>query len=737
MKTLLSQFCSSFGTAVEPVVAPLRAFCESLEGALASGVLGPEARPYVAGFHDISHQLSVLAHKVAEQQAYVLIFGPLKSGKSTLMNSIAAAYVSEVTALPAYPCMVYVRHGESREFVVTRYNGDTQVFASPASMRLQVGRDHAELAERIRAEENSAGANLRDFDPALHFPTAIRRIDVRVPAEALGESGAVLVDTPGLYSRMKFGYDRMTREFRNAAACAIFVVKTDNLFLEQVFQEFTELLGLFSRIFLVVNIDSTKMDLRPDGSLAPSLEREDPVRIVEAFETLSMSAALKRAVDEGRLVIHPVDLLRAATQRLAPGGNSAPRASDFQSFLRDLTEYLNSTDYLVAFLGDSLRHGTALVDEARALCRHSELARLASEAERLERERAELMSNLAAIERLAGVDWREAFEPLAERLWREGAAEGENEVRAAKKALRNAIDAWMASDDSLKALLDDELAPVLVGHQQALGAAIEARLRTAVQGATAGARVPEDAARALERCGLPLASFAAEGLLAVAPRAHVERVSLAVDVERLEVRKTFLDWLFLRSRASIRRRVFGNAAHPASPIPRAEKARRFTAATLDGIEDDVLARLEPFFGRTRRRLVDACAREFSGALVSALTRALEARRTAHQKELARVAALLGRLQEIAAGLTLLGTRLEVAAKELAELSATYGRADAAELSTSLEGELLAADELVPRPRVAAPPPRVEAVDDDEGTAARDRSLLEPSGEPFVEPFEST
>ena len=33
----------------------------------------------------------------------------------------------------------------------------------------------------------------------------------------------VLVDTPGLYSRMRFGYDLMTREFRNFAAGHIHV----------------------------------------------------------------------------------------------------------------------------------------------------------------------------------------------------------------------------------------------------------------------------------------------------------------------------------------------------------------------------------------------------------------------------------------------------------------------------------------------------------------------------------
>ncbi len=67
--------------------------------------------------------MQALTDKVAEQQAYVLIFGPLKSGKSTLMNALSAAYVSEVTSLPAYPCMVYVTHADTPGYVVTHYDG--------------------------------------------------------------------------------------------------------------------------------------------------------------------------------------------------------------------------------------------------------------------------------------------------------------------------------------------------------------------------------------------------------------------------------------------------------------------------------------------------------------------------------------------------------------------------------------------------------------------------------------
>lgn len=719
MKTLLSQFCSEFGSAIEPLVAPLRSFCDVLQSAEEGGVIGADAKPYVAGFRDVSHQLTVLADKVAQQQAYVLIFGPLKSGKSTLMNSISASYVSEVTALPAYPCMVYVSHAPQREFVVTRYNGDTNTFTSPASMRMQVSRDHAELADRIRAEE--AKGSVQDFDPALHFPEAIRRIDVRVPAEELETSGAVLVDTPGLYSKMKFGYDRMTREFRNTAACAIFVVKTDNLFLEQVFEEFTELLEMFSRIFLVVNLDGAKMDLRPDGSLQPSLEREDPVRVIEAFETLAMSATLKDAVEEGRLKIYPIDMLRAASRRLQPTDAGEGVPEDFRTFLGDLTDYLNSTDYLVAFLGDSLRHGTALVDEARGLCNHAGLKRLADDANRLKAERARLVDELAMLEKLIEADWQAAFEPLAVHLSDQVDAEAASLQRASKKSLRSSIDAWMQTDDSLKGLLDDELAPILGGFQGELATVIEARLKDAVKNATAGAELGPDLERGLKRLNIELGTFAPEGLVGILPRTYVEPTQLRIDVEALPVKKSFLDWILFRSRAAIRRRVLGNASNPTRSIARGEKARRFSEETLDFVEDEVLERLTGFFDGTRARITRAVAKDFASTVIAAVEQTLRARRTANSKDLTRVAAQLGQLEELSEGLNGLEARLADAHREVAALRETYGRTDPTDLATEVEAEVLRVAELEPQPR-ATPAPDAAPVND--GDSATELPVVE-------------
>ena len=85
MRTLLSQFCESFDRIVRPVMDPLDGAAQALSEA-SPEMPGREVR---AELLDLRHQIEVLVQKVAEQQAYVLIFGPLKSGKSTLMKIMA------------------------------------------------------------------------------------------------------------------------------------------------------------------------------------------------------------------------------------------------------------------------------------------------------------------------------------------------------------------------------------------------------------------------------------------------------------------------------------------------------------------------------------------------------------------------------------------------------------------------------------------------------------------------
>jgi energy-coupling factor transporter ATP-binding protein EcfA2 len=708
MKTRLSQFCDQFEHAVRPVLAPLSEFVEALES-VGKSAAGPQVSTLPA-FRDVDHQLRVLADKVAEQQAYVLIFGPLKSGKSTLMNAIGAAYVSEVTALPAYPCMVYVSHSPTREFVVTRYDGERQTFGAPASMRMQVNRDHAELADRIRAVEKQGLV----FEPAEHFPEAIRRIDVKVPAQALADSGAVLVDTPGLYSKMKFGYDQMTREFRNAAASAIFVVKTDNLFLEQVFEEFQSLLDLFSRIFLVVNVDTTKQDLRPDGSLAPSLEREDPVRVIEAFETLSMSDSLKSAVDEGRLCIYPVDLLRAASARLRSGlgaGEDGQRDNytgreDFEGFLRDLTDYLNSNEYLLAFLSDSLRHGRQLLERADDLARDESVAALARRAAQLAAERDEVTRRAIDLESLREHAWPAAFSGLGSHLVNENQASAPEMWKRAMRRIGHAVDGWFESDGSVQELLDRNVGDELAAFQREYAELAERSLRERVADATAGGLVPEELAQAAERVGVRLADFAASGLVAVLPSGAVDALSIHLDLEELPIRKGILDYLLFRRAARIRRRLVGDLREPTRRIPRGEKARRLAERGREWLHTEIHARVDGALDGVTRRIAEHLGNEYAAALCTALETELARLAQRNDARLGEILEELEELEVLSERLALLRTRVASSRDVLDGLAEIYADTEASALT-----------EVVPMPRLVTDGDRPADVESSEGSGA--------------------
>ncbi len=636
MRTLLSKFCEEFDRSVDPLMEPLRRANEIL----AENSARAYARDVLPELQEIAHQLVTLTEKVAEQQAYVLIFGPLKSGKSTLMNAMSAAYVSEVTSLPAYPCMVYVSDSDQREFITTRHDGTQDVFHDPAALRLQVSRAHTDLAESLRQVEDQG----EDFDPAVHFPEAIRRIDVRLPAGELARSGSVLVDTPGLYSRMKFGYDRMTREFRNSAACAIFVVKTENLFLEQVFEEFNDLLDLFNRIFLVVNIDSTKKDLRPDGTLVPSLESEDPLRVIEAFENLAMNAPLKAAADAGRLRIYPVDLLHAASRRLGGetvtgepraestseiGGSVGGNQADFEGFMSDLAEYLDSTDYLLAFLGDSMRCALGLLGELKSVCEHRAFTALGQELTKLEHEHTLCRQRIAALERLAVFPWNDALARLGAReeaLADEPAGQALEELTPQITA---AVHRWFKTDASLHALLETSIAPLIASCQAALAQEARESLHGRVEEDSAAHGLPEAVARDMATTGLSLVDSARRALEGLDPQSLVAGEIPGVDQDTLPVRRGLTDWLLLRSRARVRRALFGSEHRPDKILPRDVKARRLGDVGRKAIQNALGSTL-------RERLPDLLAdviERLHGDYAAAVGEALALRVGALRKEL--------------------------------------------------------------------------------------------------------
>ena len=617
MKTEISRFCEACVQLLEPLPSALQNATDRLEKCSEPELL---VEP-LAQLNDIRARVRSLVEKLTSQQAYLLIFGPLKSGKSTLMNAISGAYVSEVTSLPGYPCLVFVRHSEEPHFSATRYNGRETVFANGDVLQDMIADSHIALAQQIRATEASGA----DFDPRTHFTEAIRRIDVKVPVHNLAESSTVLVDTPGLYSRMNFGYDVLTREFRDSAACAVFVVKTDNLFLEQVFGEFNQLLGLFSRIFLLINVDTSKRDLHADGSLQPSAESQHPEQIIEAFKTLSMAGPLRRAYEENRVRIHAVDILNAASTYLSSahgntngtGNGQTPPVENpskiaFDAFLRDLTEYLNSSDYTQEFIRDSLRQGCTLCAEAQAVFESEAIQQVRDTQLELEAEMQDIDERSAAVDRLLKVDWEGVFKPSRVENTKTGTAALSAKAAHLSKEMRAAFDRWFGGNESVKALEGKHWNPLLVEGARSLAGESRGRLRALLGNHLGGAEPAAAVMSDLHTIGFSLAPSGQAALLELNSEEALDAYRMTISEESVPVRKSFLDYLFFRSEATVRHRVLGEDL--CQEITPEEKQKRLgeegRAAFLAMIDDVVRTKVSVLPAQFSERLLNTYTTKF-------------------------------------------------------------------------------------------------------------------------------
>ncbi len=564
MRTQLGTYCQQFDGTLRPVLQDLDLAIK----ALAAASDETPSKSLHVPLLELQHQLRALCDKVAEQQAYVLIFGPLKSGKSTLMNAIAASYVSEVSSLPAYPCLVFVRAGKVREYVVKLYDGTTRTFKQASQLHDDIAKAHTELASAIRDAETRG----LEFDPSEHFPKAIRRVDVHVPDSQLEKTGAVLVDTPGLYTRMRFGYDRMTRDFRDAAACAIFVVKSDTLFLEQVFAEFQQLLDLFSRIFLVVNVDSHKRDVGPDGKLVPSLEQSRPEEVLRAFEQLAMSAPLQKAAKDGRVRMYPVDLLSAASNALSKDDPSKAPAG-FRAFEKDLSDYLASSEYLSAFLRDSLQRAEGLLTEMQTHFDHEDARQLESRLAELDENREWLTTEQKKVDSALKLDWTESFA----RSHRDIVAEVERSARdhGAKllRTLGASIDTWFLSSQSLEWLVQGQWSPLVKDYREACLEAANKSFAQAAAQMDAGFDLPDGISELTRRAGIDLRELRGHALDSLGALPWPKRSVVPVDVRTIPIKKGVMDRISFRSVDKVRQRIFGPFEKPDVKIPGRDKAK--------------------------------------------------------------------------------------------------------------------------------------------------------------------
>lgn len=661
MPTQLGAYCQRFDAMVRPVFAPL----ERALTVLAATAADVPGKALHGPLRELRHQLQALCDKVQEQHAYVLLFGPLKSGKSTLINALAGAYVSEVSSLPAYPCLVFVGAGPRREHVATRYDGTTQTWTNAQEFVRDLGAAHVELVVALRQAEQKGLA----FEPAERFPQAIRRVDVRVPNSALAATGAVLVDTPGLYTRMRFGYDRLTREFRNAAACAVFVVRSDTLFLEQAFAEFHQLLDHFSRVFLVVNVDSSKRDLSPDGKLVPSLEQTQPERVLDAFEALAMTPQLQEALADGRLRLCACDLQRAASWSLQRAEGS-PAPADFAAFEADLRGFLGSAEYLAAFLRDSLQRARSLLSEAGILLAGADMQRLrqrlAEHDERVGWTCGEEQQWLAAL----AIDLVPVFAPITAEVAAAAASAARDAGARLLSGLGAATDTWFLSGDSLQTLQREHWQPLVRAYRTAAATAGRAAVAAALSQPQCNLALPAGVGEVLRRAGVDAHAVLLRALDRLGEVAWADADNVPIDVAAIPLRRTLADLLAFRSGARMRERTFGPSAAPDARIPAAEKSARLGEASRLHLHQCLAGFRAGLPAATDAALRRHFGERFATAGATALRDALATYGPALRQERAQHEADRARLQALALPVR----ALAVAAHELLPQIAEIGRA---------------------------------------------------------------
>lgn len=628
-----------------------------------------------------------LAQNADKQRAYLLIFGPLKSGKSTLMNAISGAYVSEVSSLPAYPCLVYVNNAETARFELTTFSGTRECFTSNTELQRKVRNGHESLARTIRECEK----NGRVFDPARDLPEAIRRVDIGIPAPHLGDSGATLVDTPGLYSKMKFGYDLLTREFQHNAACALFVVKTDNLFLEQVFDEFQELLGFFSRIFLIVNIDSAKKDIGPDGGLVPSLESSEPRRIIEAFEDLTMNAPLRDAIDEGRLRVCLIDLLQAASRSLH-GENLSSRAGDapdsatkvgpvtvrqgrnaFADFIADLTDYLNSTNYSTEFIQDTVRKSNEQAERLRESFGHPSVRELETAIKTLSETVEQERKRLEAIARLEGIEWPERLKSASAAVLEDCADANQTAFHNLCGRLRQCVADWFHSENSLHHLFSNTVAPEREALGRSAAKSLQSSLNKHLGVPNSGFSLSPEERSDAASCNLSLAGFLD------ANRSLFDTLQLPqsspglIETSAMPVKRRWIDWLLFRSRARTLEKLIGPEKCPDLPISSKRKQKQLGAEGCAWLEAAVVSTLDRNCIEGWAESLKSALQQFAEIAGSATLAALDVQRSTAIDAKQEAEAKLTRLHKIHAAITSCRTTTAAHQERLRSLAARYRR----------------------------------------------------------------
>jgi hypothetical protein len=257
-------------------------------------------------------------------------------------------------------------------------------------------------------------------------------------------------------------------------------------------------------------------------------------------------------------------------QKLPP--DRAP--ASFTAFQKDLADYLASSDYLSAFLRDSLQRGQGLLAETITAASSDDCERLQQRIDALDGERARVDAERTRLQKVQQHDWSRAFT----RGQREIEAEVDRCARdSGAKLLRTlgaSIDTWFLSSHSLDWLVQGQWSPLVRDYREDVLAAGRRAFEQQLGQADAGIDAPDEVWDLLQRADIDLRHLKTQALAGLGAVLWPTEDSVPVDVAAIPIKKGMLDLVAFRSLDKVRERVFGAADKPDAKIPAKDKAAR-------------------------------------------------------------------------------------------------------------------------------------------------------------------
>ncbi|MAB79127.1 MAG: hypothetical protein CMJ89_07210 [Planctomycetes bacterium] len=622
----------SFSTGFEDALRGLQEELERCGAQIAGLPTETHCANLGTAFREHARELGRLFERLSTERSTVLLFGPPNSGKSTLINALTRRNLVEVSPLPGYPAPTFVEYGPHSETTCHRFNRSQLEGLGPQAAQVELRRAQAELARSVR-ELREAGKGLEKLRQA----GTVRRVDVAVASSELKQGRVRFVECPSSAAPLFDNYADMLMGSHAGPSAAVFVVRAKDLFDERSFDGIHELLSLYKKVLVVVNLDRESRDLSDGGAVVAGLETSEPVRLIEVFENLCTQPKLLQAIKDECVRLFPIDLLNAAEQSIQSSSNSdapdgelpfdalmesipsdplrEPVPSDLLGELEQrLSVAVDESEELSTLVKSTLRRSREIFGEILQLLESSELSSALSEHERARRAREQNLEIEETLKRMIARSEREwELEPCFGQLRETLNARAQQSSDALRAELRpifvSLLEDWFQSDESLEELVGGTLATRLADAGSEIYRTVALALRSEWHPVSSG--FDEPTLTEFDRTGIDPSAHqdaAGDGLTAFEDSQPLR----PLDLEAVKLRPRFFDHLLFRSGARLRRKVFGPATAPSKVVTSKEKSRRFDEEARVEIRSNVVERINIYLADLCRRLAaDATGQQVS------------------------------------------------------------------------------------------------------------------------------